>query len=83
MSVEIPLVGRYGWEPAPATDLSNIFLNCESMEIEGVLVTFNVETGVAGKPSTRVIDNVVQLEIVEEKSIFGAGLTEVFAEVSV
>ncbi len=56
------------WEPAPATDLSNIFLNVGSMEIEGGLVKWNVKTGRAGKPSTRVIHKIVQLEIIEEYS---------------
>jgi hypothetical protein len=35
---KIPLVVGYAWEPAPATDLSNIFLNFYSEAIERDLV---------------------------------------------
>ncbi len=80
-SEEIPLVGRYGWEPAPATDLSNMFFNCSlRMIIEFGLVEFNVKAGEAGKPSTRAIDTVIQLKIIEEYSCVDVGQAEVFAE---
>ncbi len=52
----------------PATDLSNIFFNCNLMEVEGGLVKCNVKAGEAGKPSTRAIDTVVKLKIIEEYS---------------
>jgi hypothetical protein len=81
VSVEIPLVGRYRWEPAPATDLlSNMFLNVSLMEIEGGLVKCNVKAGEAGKPSTRAIDTVIKLKIIEEYSCVDGGHAEVFAE---
>ena len=64
MSDEIPLVGRYVWEPAPATDLSNMFFNCSLMKIELCLVQFDVKAGVAGEPSASAIDTVVNLKII-------------------
>ena len=64
VSVKIPLVGRYGKEPAPATDLSNTFFNCSLMKIEFCSVQFDVKAGVAGKPSARAIDTVVNLNII-------------------
>ena len=64
VSAEIPLVGRYGWEPAPATDLSNTFFNCSLMKIEFGLVEFDVKAGVAGKPSARAVDAVINLKII-------------------
>ncbi len=81
MSVEIPLLGEYVWEPAPATDLRNMFFNVLLMEIEICLVQWNVKAGEAGKPSTRIrIDNLVGLEIVEQYSCVDVGHVEVFAE---
>ena len=80
MSFEIPLVGGYVWEPAPATDLRNMFLDVLLMKIEGGLVQFDVKTGVAGKPSTRIIYDVVRLKIVEEYSCVDVGDAEVSAE---
>ena len=64
VSAEIPLVGRYGWEPAPATNLSNAFFNCRLMKIEFGLVEFDVKAGVAGKPSARAVDAVINLKII-------------------
>ena len=64
VSAEIPLVGRYGWEPAPATDLGNMFFNCSLMKIEFGLVEFDVKAGVAGKPSARAVDAVINLKII-------------------
>ncbi len=80
VSAEIPLVGRYGWEPAPATDLSNMFFNCSLMKIEFGLIEFDVKAGVAGKPSASAIDTVVQLEVIEENSCVDVGHAEVFPE---
>ena len=80
VSAEIPLVGRYGWEPAPATNLSSAFFNCRLMKIEFGLVEFDVKAGVAGKPSASAIDTVVQLEVIEEYSCVDVGHAEVFAE---
>jgi hypothetical protein len=40
------------------------------MEIEGDFVAVDVESGVAGTPSLTAVHDVVQLEIVEEKSVF-------------
>ncbi len=68
------------WEPALATDLRNMFLNVVLMKIEGGLVQFDVKASVAGKPSTRIIHDVVRLEIVEEYSCVDVGHAEVFAE---
>ena len=68
------------WEPAPATDLRNMFLDVLLMKIECGLVQFDVKAGVAGKPSTRIIDDFVGLKIVEEYSCVGVGDAEVSAE---
>ncbi len=80
VSAEIPLVGRYGWKTAPATDLSNMFFNCSLMKIEFGLVEFDVKAGVAGKPSVSAIDTVVQLKVIEEYSCVDVGHAEVFPE---
>ena len=64
VSAEIPLVGRYGWEPASATDLSNTFFNSSLMKIEFGSVKFDVKPGVAGKPSARAVDTVINLKII-------------------
>ncbi len=48
VSEEIPLVGGYVWEPAPATDLRNMFFDVVLMKIEFGLVQFDVKAGVAG-----------------------------------
>ena len=80
MSFEIPLVGGYVWEPAPATDLINMFFDVFLMKIEFGLVEYDVKAGVAGKPSTRIIDDFVGLKIVEEYSCVGVGDAEVSAE---
>ncbi len=79
-TVKIPLVGRNGWEPATATDLRNIFLDDASVVIKRDFAALDVESGVAGKPSSTVVHDVVRLEIVQEKSVILAGLTEVIAE---
>jgi len=80
VSVEIPLVGGYVWESAPATDLRNMFFDVFLMKIEFGLVEFDVKAGVAGKPSASAIDTVVQLEVIEEYSCVDVGHAEVFPE---
>ncbi len=50
------------------------------MKIEFGLVEYDVKAGVAGKPSTRIIDDFVGLKIVEEYSCVGVGDAEVTAE---
>ncbi len=72
-TVEIPLVGRNGWEPATATDLRNIFFDDDSVAIEQNFVARDVESGVAGKPCSTVVDDVARLNVVQEKSVILAG----------
>ncbi len=57
-----------------------MFLDVLLMKIECGLVQFDVKAGVAGKPSTRIIDDFVGLKIVEEYSCVGVGDAEVSAE---